>query len=98
MTGTSATTSVGTLTLVIPVTVSVTGNAVTGAIGSPIVDDMAFGVTGLSATGNVGIVFIWSQIVITPDQQANWTDLTPAGAGTWTDLVPSQSANWKEVA
>jgi hypothetical protein len=57
---------------------------------------MAIGVTGLSASGNIGIVFIWGQII--PDQVASWSDITPPDSDIWSDITPSQAADWKEVA
>ena len=57
---------------------------------------MAIGVTGLSASGNIGIVFIWGEIIA--DQTANWSEIAPADADIWSDITPNQVSDWKEVA
>ena len=96
LTGLSATVSTTTPTFVGDAIFSVTGNSASITAGSPAVDDFAFGVTGLSATGNVGIVFIWGQVV--PDQTASWSEITSAESDIWTEITPSQTPDWKEVA
>jgi len=50
----------------------------------------------LSASGNIGIVFIWGQLV--PDQNASWSEIAPSNADVWGNITPDQVADWKEVA
>ena len=95
-TGVSGTGAIGTATaegIALAVVSGVTGLSL---LGGPQVDDMAIGVTGLSASGNIGIVFIWGEII--PDQAANWSEISPADADIWSDITPNQVSDWKEVA
>jgi len=98
LTGQAATGVVGDASIEANVVVSLTSPALVAISSGNVVLESAYGVTGLSASGNIGIVFIWGQITIRPDQQANWSDITPSGAGPWSTVVPDQSADWKEVA
>jgi hypothetical protein len=97
LTGQAATGVVGDASIEANVVVSLTSPPLAISSGNVVLES-AYGVTGLSASGNIGIVFIWGQITIRPDQQANWSDITPSGAGPWSTIVPDQSADWKEVA
>ena len=84
-------------------TISVSGDSVLDVSGvsaivftsRPIVDDLAFGVTGLSASGNIGIVFIWGEVI--PDQVANWQDISASQTPAWSDILPTQSASWSDI-
>jgi|19_taG_2_1085344.scaffolds.fasta_scaffold15506_2 hypothetical protein len=88
VTGVAGTTGLGNETVNLDFVVSVTGIAGTATLGDEtIVQGTGQDVTetGLSATGSVGSVNIWS--TLSPSQTASWTELTP-----------SQTASWEEIA
>jgi hypothetical protein len=80
--GTGAVTGVA-----ISAVVSVAGpSAGTASVGSVTVEgDANATVTGLSATGSVGLVLVWGEI--TPSQNPNFSAITPSQTPSWTDIA-----------
>ena len=93
---TSGSGQIGTVSFSLDCVFAVSGVSCSGAIGTVEVDDLAFGVTGLQATTNIGIVNVWGRVV--PDQNANPQEIVPSTTNTWSDITPSSNPNWKEVA
>jgi hypothetical protein len=88
VTGVAGTTGLGNETVVFDFAFPVTGIAGTTGLGDEtIVQGTGQDVTetGLSATGGVGSVQVWS--ILIPSQSSDWSELTP-----------SQTANWVEIA
>jgi hypothetical protein len=52
--------------------------------------------TGVSASGAIGIVFIWGQIIPTPGTA--WTDVDPSAINLWTPIEPEPPTVWTPVA
>tara|TARA_R100001126_G_scaffold88881_1_gene57783 strand:- start:454 stop:1020 length:567 start_codon:yes stop_codon:yes gene_type:complete len=70
-----------------------TGTADTGTIAP--IQSIGFFLTGVTATGNIGIVLIYLDVL--PVQVPNWTVVTGATT-TWGETVPSQTPSWSEKA
>jgi hypothetical protein len=69
----------------------------TGNVGSVVVvADSNVSVTGLNATGEVGAVFVWSEI--DPNQNPNWTGVSPSQSPSWSEETPSQVPGWTDIA
>ena len=66
-------------------------------VGTVTVDAAAnASVTGVAATGEIGNVVVWSQII--PAQNANWGNLTPSQTPDWQGIAASQTPDWQEIA
>jgi hypothetical protein len=69
----------------------------TGAIGDVTVGlGVNIFVTGVAATGEIGTVHIWSQIV--PGQNPNWQDISDAQNPNWVNINTTQNPNWQDIA
>ena len=62
--------------------------------------------TGITATGAVGTVLIWSSIIpnqspnfvpITPSQTPSFAPITPAQSASFAENVPSQTSSWTPI-
>ena len=66
--------------------VSVTGIAATGAVGTAIASiDITVEVTGVSAAGAVGVALVWGAVV--PNQSTDWPGISPSQSTTWTEIA-----------
>ena len=74
--------------------ISVTGNVATSALGTA-TQNTKYLITGVTATGNVGIVLVYTQIVAS--QTPNWSTVT-TNTTSWTNNAPSQTPNWTDIA
>ena len=90
----TATAELGTALGIPGVTAEATGQSVSTALGTVVVDDIMIGLTGLSATASAGIVFVWGQIL--PDQAASWQGITPNQTAAWGEISSGAEQNWQE--
>ena len=76
-------------------TIDVTGFEITGSVGTvSVVAEANVLPLGVAATGQVGSVRIWSDIVPTPGN--SWSDITPSG-GVWTEVAPAVASSWTNI-
>ena len=68
--------------------------------------DVAPEITGLTATGAVGTVFLWGDIVpdpgtnyspLDPSQTPNWVTIDPSAAGSYSAISPAPGSVWTEI-
>ncbi len=79
------------------VSVSVTGSAATGNVGTvTITNKNNFSVTGVAATGLSGGVLVWSPIV--PSQSSSFSQITPSQSSSFSEISPSQDPDWTNIA
>jgi hypothetical protein len=95
--GLEATGAVGSVTVAADANAAVTGIQVFGSVGTVTVfGDANAPVTGLRAVGGVGRVLVWGRIV--PNQDAGYTNETPAQTPSWVQIQPNQLPDYEEVA
>mgnify|MGYP001157098110 FL=1 len=78
----------GSVTVVVPGDVPVTGVEGTSAVGSVTVDigtAVGIEVTGVAATGSAGVINIWGPI--DPSQTPNWAAISTSQTPNWTEIA-----------
>ena len=74
-----------------------TGVTTPTQVGDPTITvENKFPVTGVSATGAVGKVLVWSRIV--PNQNPSYTPEQPTQSPGWSGETPTQSPGWTRTA
>jgi hypothetical protein len=53
-------------------------------------------VTGVQATGIIGIVLVWG--LVDDSQNPSWTDIIDTQGPNWVDVDDAQNPNWTEIA
>jgi len=107
LTGLSATSGLGSLTLVGDVTIIPTGQSMTSSVGTLDPADQVMGLTGLAATSGIGTLTIADQIVGLTGLAATasvgnvaplaYEDITGTQSAGYSDVAASQSAGYSSV-
>ena len=78
-------------------TLQITGQSATGSVGSPTVISKAnVNLNGVSGTGEVGKVLIWS--LIDDTQTKNYANINTDQSSSFAEINETQTPNWEEVA
>ena len=88
VTGIAGTGSVGSVTASVSDDVTLVGFEIEGEVGSVAVSEGSGVIiieTGLQATGAVGSVNVWGDIV--PSQDASWSAISPDQDASWIDIA-----------
>ena len=92
------TSGIGTLTILLEITVTITApSAAVASIGNiSIIAKGTVDLVGQQITAAVGSVLVWSEV---PDAQSpNWGLVDDDQSGTWNDITETQTPDWNDLA